>query len=423
MKIQNIATLILCCLGVTACSGGSGGSNSSSSSNDHSSDSVQFKQIQSALDEKKKSLERAQQAVQKAEQSLQTEIAKTTQESKARQQAETALAEKQAELAKAQQAVQKAEQNLQTEIAKTTQEATARQQAETALSEKQAELTKVQQALESAVTKLTVIETAEKEQLAEAQKIAEKNAKRRKNSDDSFKSKMGNDSTNPYPKDQFSTERLTVLNVDGQWIPAVSRDIPFDGFSDQATSESRLVLGENRVYNQQYSSVFGSRIDLGVYSNNETLGTRFMIEKVSGQLTDVDNIPKLGTANYNGLSFGAYGVGNFNYTINFDEKSGSGKISNLVDVKSLADVILEKGTLNGNLIESTLKTDNHRFIDEHYEKLGGFTGSYILGVYGPNAEEVAGKAVIDNSSTNMTPSYTKTDQNGPRTEIGFAGKQ
>lgn len=65
------------------------------------------------------------------------------------------------------------------------------------------------------------------------------------------------------------------------------------------------------------------------------------------------------------------------YTVNFADKTGSGKIIGLGD-----QIILEQGQISGAGISSTAKQDN-------------ISGSYSLEFFGKEAEEIGGKVSLD----------------------------
>ena len=75
-------------------------------------------------------------------------------------------------------------------------------------------------------------------------------------------------------------------------------------------------------------------------------------------------LPSAGSFNYKGVAFNENERGNLDYTINFDTKMGSGSISGLNETGKI--------TLHESNI---VKRDN---------------ATYDLGIFGPNANEIAG---------------------------------
>ena len=217
---------------------------------------------------------------------------------------------------------------------------------------------------------------------------------------------------------------MDFISVDGQEITLWKLNHDQQAFENKikesiAKPNARYVLGENRVYKQQYSAVWGFRRD-ALISNGETTTSRFSIDKVVGNLTPADAIPTTGIATYSGIAFGTFGKGDLNYQINFAEKSGEGRISNVTDVKNVADIVLQKGQIQGNIIESSAVTENPKY-KEYFEPT---SGKYIMGIYGPNAEEIAGKVVLKEIPRSMWRSSDAPEAEGKyNAEIGFAGKQ
>jgi len=139
----------------------------------------------------------------------------------------------------------------------------------------------------------------------------------------------------------------------------------------------------NVVYNQPYSVVIGDYTSEweGLWFS-ETSGIT-----VKGLATESASIPTLGQATYSGKAFSRDGnyyetgnmlkEGQLKYDVDFEARTGSGKITGLGDV-----VDLQKGTISGSSISSSAQQSFK-------------TGSYSLGFYGKEAEEVAGKVMFN----------------------------
>ena len=372
--------------------------------------------LQSALNASEEKREIKENELKEVKEKLEAEKAKLSMATTDREKLEMQLEELEKQFAQKESELATAKENVELEKAKLTEQIAKQKLIEANLAKAENALEEKQKRLDEVSAQLNIRLEAEQKLISEKQKIAEENIAWRKEEEEWFKSQMGSgNGNNPYPSNQFSTENIRFISVNGQFMPlSMNEPVP------ATDGNSRIHFGENRAYNQEYSFVQGHRQDAVVNQYGETRASRFNIESVTGFLTDVNAIPKVGSSTYQGKSFGAYGVGDFTYTINFDEKSGEGKISSLIDVQHVSDVILEKGNIQGNIIESTLRTENPRYSGSDSEPL---TGSYILGIYGPNAEEVAGQAILDNVPRNMLRANLRTAEDGFTSEIGFGGKR
>lgn len=166
-----------------------------------------------------------------------------------------------------------------------------------------------------------------------------------------------------------------------------------------------------RIYELPYSTVTG------------ITGTKLQADGYTGEVTDIQisgtptlesALPKMGKVVYKGMAFnnstnpqyaeivaGAR-PGNLVYTIDFDERTGHGKISALQ--LDYGEFILGKGKLEKiNLdgqevmgvrsnvdVDRSVNPDNPEYTP---------AGNYELGVFGPNADSIAGK--LKNSAFNI----------------------
>lgn len=153
------------------------------------------------------------------------------------------------------------------------------------------------------------------------------------------------------------------------------------------------------LYNQKYSATIADYYvqesydkETGYLTEFDTLMANI---RTQGLKTQVANLPTEGSATYSGKAF--HGLvnttlpqsegsnsskevkasGNMSYTVNFANKTGSGKIIGLGD-----QIILEPGQISGAGISSTAKQDN-------------ISGSYSLDFFGKEAEEIGGKVSFD----------------------------
>ncbi|MDK1671219.1 factor H binding family protein, partial [Moraxella osloensis] len=167
------------------------------------------------------------------------------------------------------------------------------------------------------------------------------------------------------------------------------------------TSYTKTEKSVDKTYNQPYSVVVGkgtiSTTTDNYSSSNSSTSSTFKIDKVAGLATLDQNIPTTGKAVYTGGAFSAASDnGKLNYLIDFDKRKGSGDIQGLNefgDIK-LKEANLTKVNLNGKSVTGVSGSAQ-----------ANAAGSYTLGLFGPQADEVAGKATIGQK------------------EIGFAGQK
>ena len=167
------------------------------------------------------------------------------------------------------------------------------------------------------------------------------------------------------------------------------------------TNYTKTKSSVNKTYNQPYSVVVGKgdvtqTIDRYNSSNSSTVST-FAIDKVAGLATLEQNVPTTGKAVYTGGAFSAVSDnGKLNYLVDFDKRKGSGDIQGLSEFGAvkLLEGDLTKVNLNGKSVTGVSGSAQ-----------ANAAGSYTLGLFGPQADEVAGKATI------------------AQKEIGFAGQK
>lgn len=202
-----------------------------------------------------------------------------------------------------------------------------------------------------------------------------------------------------------------------------------EGFSNQGYNEqtgNAVARGRERVYNQPNSIVYGNAYYYLTDSTGKNVivdeshwsGRKFAIEQIRGTATEKNQIPAKGKATYYGQAFSSQNESNFKYTINFETKSGSGVIDRLDDFNS--SITLREAPLDtaGKIkikekevfgIQGVAGYDSSSY--------DWYDGTYYLGLFGKNADEVAGYATF--SRTNNTYEVPGSS----RTEIGFAGKK
>ena len=158
--------------------------------------------------------------------------------------------------------------------------------------------------------------------------------------------------------------------------------------------------GYSTIYKQAYSIVYGREHKF--FSQDFTSDGNYRIEKNTGGEKTIA-LPSEGLATYN---------------VNLTDRTGSGKLSNFKDID---DISLNSGEISSgsNMIKSSASMAN------------GTQGEYELSFYGPNAEEIAGKAYIykqlDNTkhvNGGTAREYNQKDERGELirgTQFGFGG--
>lgn len=183
-------------------------------------------------------------------------------------------------------------------------------------------------------------------------------------------------------------------------------NIPIDHFFQNAFSKSGYTLkdaqgtilenGALAIYKQAYSAIVGAQRQNALENGQLISKDGFYIRLVQGN--DVQNLPTNGEFRYQGKAI-THGDerGRLDYRINYGTRQGSGTITGL---SQFGNIALQQGGITGQ---------NGRY------EIGGAAqsdrqgaGNYRLGIFGPNAEEIAGKAGFNNL---------------PNREVGFAGRR
>ncbi|MDK4679212.1 factor H binding protein domain-containing protein [Kingella negevensis] len=156
-----------------------------------------------------------------------------------------------------------------------------------------------------------------------------------------------------------------------------------------------------RAYNQDYSTVIGydttnddfatfnSSKDASVKKVNKTSYSDKLMDTydVVGSSIKTAALPTSGSYTYSGKAFTATDKdGVLSYTVDFDKKSGKGSITG---IDTTGTITLEEGKIGSY----THKTTTSSGIGETQATTAkGIVGTYTVGFFGPNAEEVAGTA-------------------------------
>ncbi|QMT42917.1 factor H binding protein domain-containing protein [Kingella oralis] len=164
-----------------------------------------------------------------------------------------------------------------------------------------------------------------------------------------------------------------------------------NGQTHNVTQNSKLHL-----YQQPYSVVASMQTMDGQVGNLGKIEKgEFEVSLFDGQPTKT--LPSAGSFNYKGVAFTEKEQGNLNYTINFDTKKGAGSISGINQTGNItlheSDIVkVQDGVAfkNNSAFTYGEKKDVYGVLNgaATTEKQG--VASYELGIFGPNADEVAG---------------------------------
>ncbi|AOF53849.1 factor H binding protein domain-containing protein [Rodentibacter caecimuris] len=110
----------------------------------------------------------------------------------------------------------------------------------------------------------------------------------------------------------------------------------------------------------------------------------------NGFKTPVDKFPSEGRATYTGVAFDAKKQGELSYTVDFADRKGSGKITGL---DHIGDITLQEAEIYKSASHNSMRVKGNA-IAEAWNDQGGVTGEYAANFFGPNAEEIAGKASL-----------------------------
>lgn len=151
-----------------------------------------------------------------------------------------------------------------------------------------------------------------------------------------------------------------------------------------------------RIYKQPNSIVLG-RQSLGAVIEGPKLtqeytgNTKLTLELFGGNGTKT--LPTTGLYSYVGTSFDHDSEGSFEYNINFDTKTGNGHVG--LDGKT---ILLQESEIKKIRVDNPSDGTTFEGFGIRGAAAGGdFSGRYDLGIFGDNAEEVAG--VVGNDDT------------------------
>lgn len=162
-------------------------------------------------------------------------------------------------------------------------------------------------------------------------------------------------------------------------------------------ANQEIESGVLEVYKQSYSAVVGAQLHSRTEPDHQATPTRdFYVRSIQGEFTS--NLPTQGIINYKGRAMaGSDNKSNgLNYQIDYGARRGHGSITGLNGFGNinLADAPITQNPHGHNVINGAANSATHG------------AGNYELGIFGPQANEIAGKAHFNNQ---------------PNKEVGFAG--
>ena len=154
--------------------------------------------------------------------------------------------------------------------------------------------------------------------------------------------------------------------------------------------------GKAHIYRQNYSLIAGinptdATVEGPGVNKSEKLDDTYIL--IKGQATQT--LPTAGKFDYSGIASDGASQGKLAYSVDFDSRKGSGKITGIGSDINLNEASIREGS-HTNEIDNTV-------IKGHGIQGTSNRGNYALGFFGPNAEEIVG---------------TVNDR-----EIGFAGSR
>ncbi|MCL2894377.1 factor H binding protein domain-containing protein [Brenneria tiliae] len=187
--------------------------------------------------------------------------------------------------------------------------------------------------------------------------------------------------------------------IDLNAIPDNS-DIYVVGTYGQPTLQLPYTNSAFRIYKRQYSAVIGNNAIQAIQAGDSD---REFVRAVVGRATTAAEFAALGnqTLTYSGEVFNhitTSGNGSLTYTIDTGARTGSGSFAGLTGNQPQFGSFILDGTLETAALTNV--SGQPRIIDggvsltsnnaDLNEQLADYNPKYDLGVYGPNAEEIAG---------------------------------
>ncbi len=141
--------------------------------------------------------------------------------------------------------------------------------------------------------------------------------------------------------------------------------------------------GKAHIYRQNYSLIAGVNPEKATLNGpninkSENLDDTYIL--IKGQATQT--LPTAGKFDYSGIASDGVSQGKLAYSVDFDSRKGSGKITGIG-----SDINLDEASMGE--VSHTNEIDN-TVIKGHGIQGSSNRGDYALGFFGPNAEEIVG---------------------------------
>ena len=165
-----------------------------------------------------------------------------------------------------------------------------------------------------------------------------------------------------------------------------------DGFETGKKDVTRYL----DIYNQKYSVIVGNYVnDAGketytIKDPKEPVVWEFK-DSSRGIETKSNNFSTEGRATYEGVAFDAKAQGKLSYTVDFAQRTGSGKITGL---EHIGNITLEEGKILKLSDKDAMGVQGKAIANDWND----VDGKYIARFFGPQGEEIAGKATLDQAN-------------------------
>lgn len=204
----------------------------------------------------------------------------------------------------------------------------------------------------------------------------------------------------------INNKKYQTQNIDITHLPLGLNTLKYEShFTESEPNQVEDTLTETgtmRLYKQKYSVVVGTNVEKSFSKNQGKFLTSsaneysFDDDSPQGQLTPFEQLPKAGRFTYNGSAFTANEEGKLIYTVDFDKREGNGSISGL---NYFGDISLNTSELQKNWLGSLKDKDGGQIFGDA-TSINSHQGKYELNFFGPNAEEIGGRAYFKNNENN-----------------------
>lgn len=171
-----------------------------------------------------------------------------------------------------------------------------------------------------------------------------------------------------------------------------------DGFETGKKDVTRYL----DIYNQKYSVIVGNYVnDAGkeTYKIKDPKDPKVtpviweweFKDSSRGIETKSNNFSTEGRATYEGVAFDAKAQGKLSYTVDFAQRTGSGKITGL---EHIGNITLEEGKILKLSDKDAMGVQGKAIANDWND----VDGKYIARFFGPQGEEIAGKATLDQAN-------------------------